>query len=345
MSLAQQDDAIQKDRERLQRKAEINVVRNLRLRDARWRTIGIEEQELRKQVLEKERLKKEEKEISRVDRLRNEEYDRILQAAADEEAYLRKLQNDELRKSWEESIKHKKDTSEPEIDTTPAAQNIGMEDRLRPERVKAQKEQMKRWAEEQAAANVRSRAREKDEDNAYADMIRAVDEIRGKADAEEAALRKKLQHDLAKENLELAELQRQKKLAERDPFTGEDAMNNTLPLYTEGGGGKDNFRGFNPEKRKEILKENERLIAFKKAMKDREREEEEAWHRERLLAARAMEQAELEDRQLREIMKEEQRLSLEEQVALRRQREEREKKNRDEPIGDGFFDGFGVIWR
>ena len=135
--------------------------------------------------------------------LRNEEYDRILQAAADEEAYLRKLQNDELRKSWEESIKHKKDTSEPEIDTTPAAQNIGVEDRLRPERIKAQKEQMKRWAEEQAAANARSRAREKDEDNAYADMIRAVDEIRGKADAEEAALRKKLQHDLAKENLEV----------------------------------------------------------------------------------------------------------------------------------------------
>ncbi len=56
-------------------------------------------------------------------------------------------------------------------------------------------------------------------------------------------------------------------------------------------------------------------------------------------------QAELEERQLREIMKEQQRLSLEEQVALRRQREEREKKNRDEPIGDGFFDGFGVIWR
>lgn len=242
-------------------------------------------------------------------------------------------------------MKHKKDASEPEIDTTPAAQNIGVEDILRPERIKAQKEQMKRWAEEQAAANARRRAREKDEDNAYADMIRAVDEIRGKADAEEAALRKKLQHDLAKENLELAERQRQRKLAERDPYTGEDAMNNTLPLYTEGGGGKDNFRGFNPEKRKEILKENERLIAFKKAMKDREREEEEAWHRERLLASRAMEQAELEERQLREIMKEQQRLSLEEQVALRRQREEREKKNRDEPIGDGFFDGFGVIWR
>jgi hypothetical protein len=108
--------------------------------------------------------------------------------------------------------------------------------------------------------------------------------------------------------IQLAEQHRQRKLAERDPYTGEDAMNNTLPLYTEGGGGKDNFRGFNPEKRKEILKENERLIAFKKynselvsamrllitannrAMKDREREEEEAWHKERLLAARAMEQ-------------------------------------------------------
>jgi hypothetical protein len=126
-----------------------------------------------------------------------------LQAAADEEAYLRKLQNDDLRKSWEEAMKYKKDASEPEIDNTPAAQNIGVEDILRPERIKAQKEQMKRWAEEQAAANARRRTREKDEDNAYADMIRAVDEIRGKADAEEAALRKKLQQDLAKENLEV----------------------------------------------------------------------------------------------------------------------------------------------
>ncbi len=100
-------------------------------------------------------------------------------------------------------MKYKKDASEPEIDNTPAAQNIGVEDILRPERIKAQKEQMKRWAEEQAAANARRRTREKDEDNAYADMIRAVDEIRGKADAEEAALRKKLQQDLAKENLEV----------------------------------------------------------------------------------------------------------------------------------------------
>jgi len=41
-------------------------------------------------------------------------------------------------------------------------------------------------------------------------------------------------------------------------------MNNSLPLWTAGGGGKDNFRGFDDAKRKEILKENEKLMAFKK---------------------------------------------------------------------------------
>lgn len=41
-------------------------------------------------------------------------------------------------------------------------------------------------------------------------------------------------------------------------------MNNSLPLWTAGGGGKDNFRGFDDKKRKEILNENERLLAFKK---------------------------------------------------------------------------------
>jgi hypothetical protein len=41
-------------------------------------------------------------------------------------------------------------------------------------------------------------------------------------------------------------------------------MNNTLPLWTSGGGGKDSFRGFDDNKRKEILKENEKIIAFKK---------------------------------------------------------------------------------
>lgn len=63
---------------------------------------------------------------------------------------------------------------------------------------------------------------------------------------------------------QLAEDQRRRKKAERDPFTGEDAGNNTLPLWTAHGGGKDSFRGFDDAKRKEILKENEKLMAYKR---------------------------------------------------------------------------------
>lgn len=44
-------------------------------------------------------------------------------------------------------------------------------------------------------------------------------------------------------------------------------------------------------------------------------------------------------------MKEQQRELLQDQIDERRKREEREKAERGEPIGDGFFDGFGVIWR
>ena len=52
---------IERDKERLRIKAEVNVVRNLRFRDARYRTIGIDEQALREQVQEKQRWKNQER--------------------------------------------------------------------------------------------------------------------------------------------------------------------------------------------------------------------------------------------------------------------------------------------
>lgn len=86
----------------------------------------------------------------------------------------------------------------------------------------------------------------------------------------------------------MAEDQRRRKQADRDPFTGDDAQNNSLPLWTAGGGGKDNFRGFDDAKRKEILKENEKLTAYKKEMARRDKELEDAWAQEQMLAAQAM---------------------------------------------------------
>ena len=131
--------------------------------------------------------------------LRNEEYDRILQAAQDEEAYLRKLQSDDVRRTWEEQMALKKNT--PEIDDAPSDFAIGYEDPLAKERERAQKEQMSRWAQEQALQNKQRKSHEKDEDLAYSDMLRAIDEIRGVAEEEEAKMRKELGRKLREDNL------------------------------------------------------------------------------------------------------------------------------------------------
>lgn len=48
---------------------------------------------------------------------------------------------------------------------------------------------------------------------------------------------------------------------------------------------------------------------------------------------------------MRELIKQQQREMLKDQIDDRRKREERDKASRGEPIGDGFFDGFGVVWR
>lgn len=80
-------------------------------------------------------------------------------------------------------------------------------------------------------------------------------------------------------------------------------------------------------------------------MKRREKELDDAWHQEQLIAAQAMIAADQEERQLRDMLKQQQRDMLRDQMEDRKRREQREKMDRDEPIGDGFFDGFGVIWR
>lgn len=63
-----QELAIEKDKQRLQYKAEQNVIRNLRFRDARWRTIGIDEQALREQMEDNRRRRDAEKDDERIDR-------------------------------------------------------------------------------------------------------------------------------------------------------------------------------------------------------------------------------------------------------------------------------------
>lgn len=60
---------------------------------------------------------------------------------------------------------------------------------------------MKRWAQEQAQEAAHKKLREKDADYAYADMLKAIDEIRGTAEEEEAKLRAEILKKIRDENL------------------------------------------------------------------------------------------------------------------------------------------------
>jgi hypothetical protein len=254
---------------------------------------------------------------------------------------MRKLQGDDIRRTWEEQMDEKK--NRPAEDNTVTDFTIGYEDPLAKERGRAQQAQMARWSHEQSQQSRQKKKHEKDEDNAYADMLRAMDEIRGSAEEEESKMRKEMTAQLCDDNKRLAEEQRLRKLAQFN--RGDGTEGNTLPMWTAGGGGNDAFCGFSDAKRKEILSENVKIMAYKKDMAQRDRELEDAWGQEQMLAAQAMAAAELEERQLREMMKANQRELLKDQIDERREREAREKGDRGEPIGEGFFDGFGVVWR
>jgi small-conductance mechanosensitive channel len=130
---------------------------------------------------------------------RNEEYSRILEQAAKEEDELRKAHMEELKASWardaEQRRRNKAEEEGPSITSF-----IGHEDTGREERIRAQKEQLKRWLIEQANEHANRSMRDRQEDLAYADMLRAVAEVQEQAENEESMLRKELERRIGDEN-------------------------------------------------------------------------------------------------------------------------------------------------
>lgn len=94
--------------------------------------------------------------------------------------------------------KLKDDEVDPPIDFA-----IGHEDVHARERVAAQKEQMARWAREQSLQDRQRKQHERDEDMAYADMLKAINEIRGRAEEEEVLMRKEIARKLREDNLKV----------------------------------------------------------------------------------------------------------------------------------------------
>jgi len=125
------------------------------------------------------------------------EIERIVALAKEEEKQLKEFQNNELKKSWQESIHKKKENenylrSIKDIDYERAGPSSAIsftgEDGLRSERNKLQKDQMRRWVQEQMHEKAFQKKLDKEEDMAQAAIIRTVDNIREATEKEEQEL-------------------------------------------------------------------------------------------------------------------------------------------------------------
>ena len=136
----------------------------------------------------------------------------MLAFASDEERQIKDFQLSLLRKNWEDSIKYKKEQEEiakkvKDIDFDKCGpsslQNFTGEDPQAAERKRLQKDQMKKWVQEQVAEKNYLKKQEKDEDLSYAEMIKAVDVIRETTDKEEAELKRYISRSVKLQNDEV----------------------------------------------------------------------------------------------------------------------------------------------
>jgi hypothetical protein len=140
------------------------------------------------------------------------EIERFLAAADDEERQMKAFQMEQIKKSWEETRESRKqqetkrdqmtDFDYDNCGASSALKFVG-EDGARRERIRLQKEQMRRWIQEQVAEKAALRHLQKQEDMTYAEMIKAIDEIRANTEKEEVELRKYIQKSVHEQNMEV----------------------------------------------------------------------------------------------------------------------------------------------
>jgi hypothetical protein len=139
------------------------------------------------------------------------EIERILAASTEEERRMKEFQIEQMKKSWADNAARKaaeKAASQvPDFDMNRAGpaslQHMAGYDDGREKRLAQQKEQMKAWIQEQIAQKEYVKALDHEDDLNYADMIKAIDEIRDATEREEQEMRKYVINTVKAQNLEV----------------------------------------------------------------------------------------------------------------------------------------------
>lgn len=289
--------------------------------------------------------------------IRSKEIDRVLEAAANEEVQMRKYQTQELKASWEAAINAPK--AKPAKDYVPSKfgpssfQVFDGEDVLAEERDKVQKDQVRRWTQEQIAEKNHKKMLEMEEDYMHAEMLRQIDVIRAQAEEDEKQMHRALKQQVAYDNSILVESQKLKKEMEKNSVYFQDSgkpvktgLNIDEPaLLPDGTIRKDTFRGYTPAQRRKLLQENEYLRADKQARDAEEKALDREWAISQAFQLRAMEQANYEEQEMKKYQQEQCRAVLREQVLQNEEQKRIARANYRGAISNEFFENFGKSCR
>lgn len=200
----------------------------------------------------------------------------------EEERQMREFHMQQIKQSWEDSLNHKKDLAAqpavPDFDlsncSTSSALRFAGEDPKRAERISMQKEQMRRWIQEQLAEKAQLAYMRNQEEMSYADMIKAIDAIREATEKEEREMRQYVIDTVKQYNLELAEAQKHRNRNQnivqaeegqegKDIPTSLDLFNEDKELAVDAKGRvvrRDMFKGFTEQQKRKMILENEAVI-------------------------------------------------------------------------------------
>lgn len=359
------DDKLLKEEARIRLKREQNLARKNRFLNARTRIMGVDVEGLDAQVEAKRRQDQDSRDEDAIERLKQMEIARVLEASKQEENDMREYQKALLKQSWDDAAEeHERIKNIPETYLDPlkagpsAAQCFAGSDPNREVRLTAQKQQMRRWIQEQLHEKGEIQQKSDDGDIAYSQMLKAVEEIRDAADKEEKEMKVYLNSQIKDANNALIMAKNQRALddtrewdslskAEQVAAASINLRDNEDIAMDDNGRivRRDAFRGYSQSQIRRIIQENEDLLELKRRNDTSEATANDVWVKQKKLQQQAMEQAHYDEKMMRES---ETQLNLEvlkQQIALQQQRRGKSKKDNFGSISAGFFDQFGQSCR
>jgi len=356
------NEALAKEEQRIAAKRAINEQRKQRILNPRIRTIGIDVSALDQQVIEKQNKLEMLKEEARMEKLVALETERVLAASAEEEKMMRKFQMDEMKKSWNEEIHQRRVNSsfpetrlEPENCGMAAAQKFAGEDENKYARSLQQKEQMRKWIQEQMNEKANINAKDKNDNLEYGNLMRAINIHRANQEVEDQQMRNYSKQVVNEENAILAARQIDRKSADSRQWKErplEEILKATsIDLHIDdstseldsptGKIRKDAFRGYTAKQNRMFLQQNEVLIQEKERLRHIERQREFDWAMQERYVHKALEQGVIAEQYMRQ-------QKIDQQVeVLKQQMEENERYRKwhtdDRKVGFSkeFFESFG----